>query len=369
MGFFDIFKSKKPDLTDKKNRIKIMGFANDAEYNRIISKARKEADEWLERERPRLQKEAMERSKQFGNIHDSALSKININALKNISSITATNLTAIEILFLNYIDGKIASDPNIAGYWTHEYKLNYQKVLEKLFKSGYLTFSDYKFNMSKTKTDEIKKVLASHSLKLSGKKQDLIDRLIENVPEEELKKLFSSSYFMLTESGSALISKNAHIMYFHRHLNQFSIPVVEADSYKKLHPNCTEFEIALSMLNKRASKYLSSKDWGLYRNDLYALSIVYGDMNDYQNQLEHILKVCFIDLSGLGNGNTYNKNLSFLAPGIISNLISVQQSLGINDDTLSNVFLSSVEELKLPKHCYSKPKAFEYLLSEKNKLA
>lgn len=347
VGLFDIFKKKKADQN---------------------TASQSSDDSWFEANRDKLNQEAMKRSEDFAKVHNKALSKININALKNITSFVPVDLSPKEILFLDYINGVSTSNLNIARYWTHEYNLDYQKTLEKLFKCGYLTFSDYKFNMTQCKVDELKNVLKSHGLKVSGKKADLINRLIENLPEDELKELFSESCFMITDAGAAITQKNSHIMYFHRHFNQFGISIDEADRYFKLHPGVNQFDIALILLYDRAKKYRESKDWGLYRNDLYAMSIVYKDMKEFEKEMDLLLKVCYLDLSGLENNDGYDKNFSFLAPGILGSLDVVQKELGLSDEQLKAAFSSSVDDLNLPKAYYSKPKAFAKIISERNKM-
>lgn len=344
MGLFDIFSKKK-------------GNQNTIERT----------NSWFEANRDRLNQEAMKRSDDFAKVHSKAISKININALKNISPSTPVGLSPKEILFLDYINGVSTSNLGIAGYWTHEYNLNYQKTLEKLFKCGYLTFSDYKFNMTQCKVDELKNVLKSHGLKVSGKKADLINRLIENLPEDELKELFSESCFMITDAGATIIEKNSHIMYFHRHINQFGISIDDADRYFKQHPGVNQYDIALILLYDRARQYRDSRDWGLYRNDLYAMSIVYRDMKEFEKELDLLLKVCYLDLSGLENNDGYNKDLIFLAPGILGALDVVQEELGLSDEQLKPFFSSAVDDLNLPKAYYSKSKAFAKIIAEKNK--
>lgn len=95
MGIFDIFKTKK-------NKNLSNSVFTKKEYEEIKKEALIDADEWLKQNKVRLEKESMKRSNEFANIHTNALSKININALKNIKNIESIDLSPKEILFLNF---------------------------------------------------------------------------------------------------------------------------------------------------------------------------------------------------------------------------------------------------------------------------
>ncbi|WHH58274.1 SAP domain-containing protein [Petroclostridium sp. X23] len=276
-----------------------------------------------------------------------------------------SSLSPVEVLFLNYINGRNTQNPNIAGYWTYEYNLNYKKVIDKLINNGYIKESDYKFNISKLKIDELKKMLINRSLKTTGKKAELIKRILDNYSEEECKKLFNQSFFQLTEKAVELLSHNKHILYIHSKKSYFAITVDAADKVKKLNPHYTEYDVALHILREDLGKHYKNKDWGLYRNVIYAISLVYGDLEEYELQLNSLFEICYRDLSGLSNSNHIDsKDLVCLAPGIINSIIRIQEKLSLSDQELKTKYLQLISKVKLAHHHYSNEQTWKLIYSE-----
>jgi len=69
-----------------------------------------------------------------------------------------------------------------------------------------LEISDIETNISLKTIPDLKAVLAEHDLKTTGKKGELVQRLLNNVPIEELESIFPVGKYELTEKGkSALV--------------------------------------------------------------------------------------------------------------------------------------------------------------------
>ena len=79
-------------------------------------------------------------------------------------------------------------------------------ALHRLLDGGYLEISDIETNISLKTIPDLKAVLAEHDLKTTGKKGELVQRLLNNVPIEELESIFPVGKYELTEKGkSALV--------------------------------------------------------------------------------------------------------------------------------------------------------------------
>lgn len=63
-------------------------------------------------------------------------------------------------------------------------------ALHRLLDGGYLEISDIETNISLKTIPDLKAVLAEHDLKTTGKKGELVQRLLNNVPIEELERFF-----------------------------------------------------------------------------------------------------------------------------------------------------------------------------------
>jgi hypothetical protein len=116
-----------------------------------------------------------------------------------------SSIFSTDIFFLKYIDGLTLENPFIAQYWFYDYNLNYSKEIKKLIANKLLIIQNV--NIEKLKIPELKNILRNFSLPLSGRKQELQDRIYKNISYDELSAFLGDSthYFTATEAGKALI--------------------------------------------------------------------------------------------------------------------------------------------------------------------
>ena len=102
---------------------------------------------------------------------------------------------------------KKQTDYEIPPYYSQsEFGRNVSPALHRLLDGGYLEISDIETNISLKTIPDLKAVLAEHDLKTTGKKGELVQRLLNNVPIEELESIFPVGKYELTEKGkSALV--------------------------------------------------------------------------------------------------------------------------------------------------------------------
>lgn len=123
----------------------------------------------------------------------------------NFPTNRSSNIFSTDIFFLKYINGRSVENANIAQYWYYEYGLNYANELKKLYSSDILRISNV--NISKLKVADLKNILRHFNLPLSGKKADLMNRILDNISSEDLSSFLGDSihYFCATNKGISLI--------------------------------------------------------------------------------------------------------------------------------------------------------------------
>lgn len=116
-----------------------------------------------------------------------------------------STIFSTDIYFLKYINGLSVENAHIAQYWYYEYGLNYTNEIKKLYASDLLEISN--INIQKLKVDDLKNILRHFNLPLSGKKADLINRILNNISSEDLSSFLGDSthYFCATDKGISLI--------------------------------------------------------------------------------------------------------------------------------------------------------------------
>lgn len=109
----------------------------------------------------------------------------NVNPLKlDLSTADMGTVSSAELLFLDYLDGMPINNPPIAQKWYYEYGLNYEETIKKLLAQGYLELSHSR-DLSKCTVAKLKEILSQKNLPRSGRKAELIERIISNFTEEE----------------------------------------------------------------------------------------------------------------------------------------------------------------------------------------
>ncbi|MFW6016918.1 MAG: SAP domain-containing protein [bacterium] len=275
------------------------------------------------------------------------------------------NIDPVEVIFLERTEGsKVGS--SFPKYYKYRYDKNPKKLLEKALRKNYLTESDYEFNMYQATNAELKDVLRKYDLKVSGVKNELVDRLLSNVDEKDLKSIFTDSYYKLTDSGKEIINSNEHLIYYHKNQKLYGISLEDYNKAFKENEDLNKYEVALEIIENNALKNRAEGDWGLYRNSFLSMADVYIDMDNNEKALECLLKVCHIDLSGLSNNNGYTPSIIILAPGILRKVNNVISNLDYTESDLEDLYFPLAEKLDLPKERYSKEQSFEYIIEAMN---
>lgn len=241
--------------------------------------------------------ENLERSFEFRKKHEK-----NINFIKIPSQITnddSITLNPYEIKLLDYLDSHSAIHITLPQYFTFDFKLDLNKSINRLMQGNFIKIANIEFTLSKTKVKELKEFLERKGLKKTGTKDILISRIYDNFDKEKISDYFSERYFSVTEKGKTIIEKNPHIFFAHNYHNQLGISIKEICEYKKSSNNEDYHKDFIELLFDRLQKEAKNESWGLYRNDLHSLSIVYKDLKDCLMESVLLLYVCYYDYQNI----------------------------------------------------------------------
>lgn len=78
-------------------------------------------------------------------------------------------------------------------------------LIEAHINEGFLCLSTLEYDLSGILVPDLKTFLSSHNLKAAGKKADLISRIIENIPIDDIRTLAPDSYYLLTPKGQEAV--------------------------------------------------------------------------------------------------------------------------------------------------------------------
>lgn len=130
------------------------------------------------------------------------------------------NLTPAELLMLHYADIFTDNNNRFQGFWNYRYNISDpQQLLSTLQRKGYIAEGDTAYQLQHLSTAEIKRHLSDNGLKTSGKKVDLIARLIANT---DTNAVYNSlpHYYTLTDSGAVAEKTSEYNCVLYLHHNQ-----------------------------------------------------------------------------------------------------------------------------------------------------
>lgn len=285
-----------------------------------------------------------------------------------------------EILLLDYADTFYTSDNTFQGFWWYRYGIsNVQVILDSLMERGFLKIGDLRSVLDRETVVSIKEILKTRAIKTTGKKVELIQRTLDEVPEEELNRLFPNRTYCLTELGKIALKEEEYIPYIHEH----SIEGLDIWSLNRLvyaEPHMKYRDKIWNYLNQQSIKHFSEHNFGLYRNCRLAMSRCLKEEDRQKELLDMLTEVAFYDLSGCGNGFDfqfleiyaqhffpYENSLVTIAPAVIKEIAQCQENIGISDNELKDGMKEHMLRLSAPLQLFSVDECIQIVLLERDK--
>ncbi len=254
----------------------------------LYKKVNKNQNEGVFNETKYIKKKNEEMRQRVLSYDDSVSEKEIKQALSNIQN---DKLTIDEVEFLKYINNKKV-DIKFSPRWEFEYEIRPRIEVAKLLKLQYITYSSWKDNIQNSTMTELKEVLKLENLKVSGNKQELIERAVGNIDMSLLKKTFNKSKYVLTEKGKKVIEQNKILFMSDKEkagkefeelsdLEYKQLQVFgKVERYKTLKHNELAFTKGYSKYDILWSIYNEQKDIYIRQKDYTMAGVVYERMSE-----------------------------------------------------------------------------------------
>lgn len=118
-----------------------------------------------------------------------------------IKTPAGADLSYLDAKALKFWNGKTTIYEIPTYYANDAFGRNAGPALGRLLAGGYLQLSDIHDSIRLKTVPELKAVLSSKGLKVSGKKEELVQRLVDNCSDEELRELFPVGLYKITDKG------------------------------------------------------------------------------------------------------------------------------------------------------------------------
>lgn len=169
--------------------------------------------------------------------------------------------------------------------------------------------------------------MKANGLKVSRKKAVLVQRILERVPEERLKTIFTNYRYELTDYGKKVLQEHEYIPYNHSNrIDELDIYSLSEAMQGK--PGYRYRDIIWEFLNERSVRHMENRDFRLYRNCRLSMAEFVSEEGKQEYAFSLLFRVVEKDLrqgaAPAGAGD----------PGFIRSLIALTRSSGSGSGTI-----------------------------------
>lgn len=240
----------------------------------------------------------------------------------------------IFLLYFSKKPSRVLDKDKYPHYLSYGYEIkDLSKFHQKMIDDGYFSHSSNEEKLSVLTIPEIKEILNKFNLSGNGKKNVLIQRVIENISQKELARILPVTY-SLSKKGLEYLEKNSDYIKLHTY-NFLNISVEEYASAKQENQNF--LDTIWRILNQR----IIQDKFNYGRREYFQMYQLLDIENKRKEALEILLRIFYIDLR-----NAKNEIIIF-APGII-------KAIKEHQDVFSEDMIENLYQWKLSKRCNKK---------------
>lgn len=170
-----------------------------------------------------------------------------------------------------------------------------------LTEAGLLRISTLEENIGLLTMPYLKEMLKEKGAKVSGRKAELVQRVLSTYSSDELKERCMESVYLLTDAGQVQLEKN-HI-FFANERNRYGFDHIEIRNYLSEHPNAGEQDVFYALLYRRSEQHLRLKCYMAYVVDCHHLATICYKRSEYKEAALHTWNAQFVHNSGLYFGD------------------------------------------------------------------
>lgn len=198
--------------------------------------------------------------------------------------------------------------------------------------------------------------MKAQGLKVSGKKDDLVNRILTEANSSAVVMAFPNKTYALTDKGRRVLGTNTAIVDAHKDPMIRIWDVPESDLNRPPKTNDERW----GEMNAAYINHAASGDFGLARNVRLDMVDLLAGEGRYVDAIDMLCSVMAHDLSGVGNNYNhelflevgalhlfpYEKSLAIIPPGIIDMVKKWQKKVNMGDEQLQSLLLQGFERYK-----------------------
>lgn len=270
-----------------------------------------------------------------------------------------------EVVLLDWLKGHEEPE-DFPKYFSYQYGIDAWSSYKRLLLEGYIAHATPEESLTTLTVVDLKEILRSKNLKVTGKKAELIERIKENFTSEEIAAFIKKHVLTLTDKGKQVLEEYYYIPAAHWKSSKDGVyNVASAIQYVNQHKGRPKNEeISWNLLQQSFKKNLKQGDYGIARNVVLSMAEQLKKERKFVDALDFYIRVFIMDLSGLSNNRILDEPESvMLAPGIIREIKKFSENL--QKEELNMIFSKSWSEIRplLPFHYFDEQTCFQCLLA------
>lgn len=218
------------------------------------------------------------------------------------------NSTSIcsDVCFLNYVNNKCVGNSDddyargVSSNWNIHHPLERH---QQLINAGFLIPATPSITLQKLKISELKDIVRKYNLPSTGKKQDLIQIIVDNIP---ITALNISPVYILSSKGQKYINNYHYYIDVQKYLSCHIFTLQEFETVKASQPYLSVDDIVWRLYSDKYSYYSSEFQHGTLRNInfyRYKFELEHGHNKD---ALAYLIATLYFDINGTSKFHNYS---------------------------------------------------------------
>lgn len=284
---------------------------------------------------------------------------------------SASGLYPHEILLLSdAVKFYSMTQKDFPGKWFYQYGIaDVPYYLRKLEDQGYITSGDIRKTLSMQTLPNLKAFMVKNHLNTNGKKDELIDRILQSISNEVLEQEFATKYYALTAKGQQELEDNQYL---------FENPNTDQSIWALNRRHAKKLKNGASKPARKHSRKLSPKNYS--RKKWTSAAWQAKKDKDYLLEIKLLLNVLYHDLAQVDEQKDNNtlkfieKNLQYYfpyahsiikpAPGLVEEIQLAVKRIGVDNIGLSEIVRSVVAEQEVDPLFFKKGEVIAIINAE-----
>ena len=223
----------------------------------------------------------------------------------------------------------------------------------KAINENHIKEASIDFKIKQYPLKEIKSFLKENNLKISGKKEILAVRIIENVDKKTIDHFFIGEFYELTEDGLNFLENNKHMDFENWHwLKHIYEEIIPFEEYENSLGNLDALKDYI--LNVTLKEDASKQDWEKYCVHLDLLANVQKLDEDYCAMIKELLKIYLVNI------NIFAYDIFIIKKTIFFRLKGALKFYPISSDCLGRLFSEAYDSIDFSPNL-SEEESYDFL--------